>query len=437
MWTVSRALQGVRSIRVWRTQGQCQCRASLYQPRVLLSCTRVMFDSDETQKQSNRTTTLKAEDILQRDSTQQYLQSVISQMESLQGALEHAISAGNAHDIAEKSKLLAQVTTLAEAAEAYTSAQEELASLSSMQEEDPEMRELVKDEMSEVRVRLQEAGAVLLEELIPKDQQDQSNAILEIRAGTGGAEGAIFCSDLFKLYSHWAKRRGWRVQTLDMNYMNSSSSDEGIRDVTASVSGQGVFGSLKHESGVHRVQRVPATESAGRVHTSTATVAVLSQPDEVSVKVQDKDIKIETFRSSGAGGQSVNTTDSAVRLTHIPTGIVVSCQSERSQHQNREAGMKVLRARIHALERERIAQERIDQRRELIGDTPGARSDRIRTYNYPQDRVTDHRIGLRVSLNAVFEGDGLDVLSQALRQEEQRNWLLTTLAEPSSTTNKA
>ena len=228
----------------------------------------------------------------------------------------------------------------------------------------------------------------LLAAMVPRDDADDGSAIVEIRAGTGGTEATLFAKDLYKLYNLLAQQRGWKVQELTSSAADGIGSDNGYKEVTFSINGTDAFGTLKFESGVHRVQRVPVTEAAGRIHTSTATVAVLPQATDVNVSVHERDIKMDTYRSGGAGGQHVNTTDSAVRLTHVPTGIVVAVQSERSQHRNRDVAMKMLRAKVYQQERERAEEQRIQQRRDLIGDTPGSRSERIRTYNYPQDRVT-------------------------------------------------
>ena len=250
--------------------------------------------------------------------------------------------------------------------------------------------------------------------LLPKDAADERSAILEIRAGTGGEEAALFAGDLLRMYQRFAQIHGWTVELL-----SASESDRGgYKEVIATVSGNGVFARLKFESGVHRVQRVPETEAGGRIHTSAATVAVLPEAEEVDIQIDDKDLRIDVFRSSGPGGQSVNTTDSAVRITHLPTGLVVSQQDEKSQHKNKAKAMKILRARLFDLEREKRDAARASDRRSQVGS--GDRSERIRTYNFPQGRVTDHRINLTLhKLDLILAGEGLEELTQALIGEDQ------------------
>jgi peptide chain release factor 1 len=247
--------------------------------------------------------------------------------------------------------------------------------------------------------------------LIPRDENDDKNAILEIRGGTGGTEAALFANDLFRMYARYAERRGWKVEPLSI----SESEGGGLKEVIALVSGEQVFLRLKHERGVHRVQRVPATESQGRIHTSTVTVAVLPEAEEVDIQINPADLRIDVFRSSGPGGQSVNTTDSAVRVTHLPTGVVVQCQDEKSQLKNKTKAMKVLRARLLEAEQERAAGERASERRQQVGT--GGRSEKIRTYNFPQSRITDHRAGVTVhQLEAVLQGDLDGLLDQVHTQ---------------------
>lgn len=283
---------------------------------------------------------------------------------------------------------------------------------------DPEMRELAELECDELSEKVERLTQDVRIGLLPKDEADTNDAILEVRAGTGGDEAALFAGDLFRMYQRYAELRGWKVEIL------SASEGEvgGFKEVIASVSGENVFARLKFESGVHRVQRVPATESGGRIHTSAATVAVLPQAENVDIDVQDSDLRIDTFRASGAGGQHVNTTDSAVRITHIPTGIVVAVQDERSQHKNKARAMQLLRARIYDEERERAASERTEARRLQVGS--GDRSERIRTYNFPQGRVTDHRIGLTLyKLDQIIAGESLDEVIEALILDYQANLL--------------
>lgn len=286
------------------------------------------------------------------------------------------------------------------------------------EEADPDMRVLVADEVATLEGELTEARATLEELLLPDDPNDARDVLLEIRAGTGGDEAALFCGDLLRMYLRFAEQRGWTAELL-----SSSASDlGGYKEVIASVRGRKVFSVLKHESGTHRVQRVPATERQGRIHTSAVTVAVLPEAEEVEVDVQDKDLRIDVYRSQGAGGQHVNTTDSAVRITHLPTGIVVACQDERSQIQNRARAMQILRARLLADAQQRQADERAAERKSQVGT--GDRSGRIRTYNYPQNRVTDHRINLTLrSLDQIMEGD-LGPVVDALVDEERKERLL-------------
>lgn len=273
---------------------------------------------------------------------------------------------------------------------------------------DKEVGELAREEISSL-----EKKQVVLEEklrflLLPKDPNDNKNVFLEIRAGTGGDEAALFAADLFRMYTRYAERNGWKVELRDMNETGIG----GFKEVIAEIQGKNVWSKLKYEGGVHRVQRVPTTEAGGRVHTSTATVAVLAEPDDVEVTVDEKDLRIDTFRAGGKGGQHVNKTDSAVRITHLPTGIVASCQNERSQHQNRLVAMKVLRARLYEIEEKKRQSEISNMRRSMVGS--GDRSEKIRTYNFSQNRITDHRIGLTLyRLDAILDGD-IEELIQAL-----------------------
>jgi peptide chain release factor 1 len=274
-------------------------------------------------------------------------------------------------------------------------------------EKDPEFRELAKAELEELVPQQEEMEEVIKDMLIPKDPNDSKNAILEIRGGTGGDEAAIFAGDLFRMYQRFAEKQGWRLELLD--YMEGSSG--GFKEITAMLSGEDVYGQMKYESGVHRVQRVPATETQGRVHTSAATVAVLPEMEDVEVEVNMNDIRKDTFCSSGPGGQSVNTTYSAIRLTHLPTGLVVQCQDEKSQIKNFEKALKVLRSRLYEIELERHNEQVGAQRKLMVGS--GDRSEKIRTYNYPQSRVTDHRVGLTVyNLSAVMDGDIQQFISE-------------------------
>lgn len=303
----------------------------------------------------------------------------------------------------------------------YLKARDELADAETLLSDpatDPDMRELAEAERDELEESLEALTQDVRIGLLPKDAADSNDAILEVRAGTGGDEAALFAGDLFRMYQRYAELHGWKVEVL------SASEGEvgGYKEIIAAVSGENVFARLKFESGVHRVQRVPATESGGRIHTSAATVAVLPQAEDVDVDIQDSDLRIDTFRASGAGGQHVNTTDSAVRITHMPTGIVVAVQDERSQHKNKARAMQLLRARIYDEERERAASERTEARRLQVGS--GDRSERIRTYNFPQGRVTDHRIGLTLyKLEQIISGEALDEVIDALIMDYQASLL--------------
>ncbi len=278
---------------------------------------------------------------------------------------------------------------------------------------DPEIRALAEEEAQIIRDALPLAERALALKLLPRDAADDRSAMLEVRAGTGGDEAALFAGDLFRMYQRYAETRGWKVEQISA----SDADVGGFKEVVASVTGRGVFARLKFESGVHRVQRVPATESGGRIHTSAATVAVLPEAEDVDVQINDADLRIDVYRSSGPGGQSVNTTDSAVRITHLPTGLVVIQQDEKSQHKNKAKALKVLRTRLYELERSRLDDERSGARRAMVGS--GDRSERIRTYNFPQGRVTDHRINLTLHrLPEILEG-AMDELIGALISEDE------------------
>ncbi len=279
---------------------------------------------------------------------------------------------------------------------------------------DPEMRALAEEEFHDLKARLTTLDREVKVALLPKDEADEKSAILEVRAGTGGDEAALFAAELFRMYQRYAELHGWKFELLDV----ADTGLGGVKEASASINGRGVFARLKFESGVHRVQRVPETESSGRIHTSAATVAVLPEAEEVDIHIEEKDLRIDVFRSSGPGGQSVNTTDSAVRITHLPTGIVVQQQDEKSQHKNKAKALKILRARIYDAERQRQDDARAKSRKSQVGS--GDRSERIRTYNFPQGRVTDHRINLTLyKIDRVLAGEALDELVEALISEDE------------------
>jgi peptide chain release factor 1 len=339
----------------------------------------------------------------------QRLEQILARRDELQALLATAAPAeypGLAREYAGLEPVVAEI-------EGYRRARREAADLAAMLD-DPEMRALAEDELREVQARLPELERRVRLMLLPKDIADEKNAILEIRAGTGGDEAALFAGDLFQMYQRYADLRGWRLEVISL----SESDLGGVREVVAGVSGQGVFARLKYEAGVHRVQRVPATETQGRIHTSAATVAVLPEAEEVDVAIDERDLRIDVFRASGAGGQHVNRTESAVRITHLPTGLAVAIQEEKSQHKNKARAMKLLRSRLFEREREAREAERSASRRGQVGS--GDRSERIRTYNFPQNRVTDHRINLTLyKLEQVMAGQALDEIIEALINEEQ------------------
>ena len=346
------------------------------------------------------------------------LNRVLSRYDELQ-ALMSAEEAPAADEIARLSKEFSDLTPVVKAVNELKSARDEAFDLAVMveAEEDVELRELADVELQELKDRVPELERQVQLMLLPKDEVDSKNAILEVRAGTGGDEAALFAADLFRMYQRYAETRGWKFELMSANEIGIG----GYKEIIASVSGKDVFLRLKFESGVHRVQRVPVTESGGRIHTSAATVAVMPEAEEVDVHVDEKDLRIDVFRASGPGGQSVNTTDSAVRITHIPTGIVVSQQDEKSQHKNKAKAMRVLRARLYEAERAAKDAERAEARRSQVGS--GDRSERIRTYNFPERRVTDHRINLTLhQLDKMLDGD-LDEVVDALLMDDQARQL--------------
>ena len=320
-------------------------------------------------------------------------------------------------EFAALSKEYADLTPIVEVGRDIQQKRVEMGDLAEMiadTDTDADMRAMAEEEFRDLKDILPGLEHDIQILLLPKDAADEKSAILEIRAGTGGDEAALFAGDLFRMYQRLADVNGWKVEMISSN----DSSVGGFKEVVASVNGKGVFSRLKYESGVHRVQRIPETESGGRIHTSAATVAVLPEAEEVDVDIDEKDLRIDVYRASGAGGQHVNKTESAVRITHIPSGVVVAQQDESSQHKNKAKAMTILRARSYEAERERLAAERSDSRKSQVGS--GDRSERIRTYNFPQNRITDHRINLTIhKLDQIMQGDGLDEIINALAAEEQ------------------
>ena len=348
-------------------------------------------------------------------SLEENLDRVLARHQELQDLMASA-EPPSPEEFARLSKEFSDLTPVVEAIGELRRAKDETADLASLiaePETDAEMKEMAEEEFSQLREKVPELEEKLQVMLLPKDLADDKNAILEIRAGTGGDEAGLFAANLFRMYQRYAENRKWKFELLSLNETGIG----GYKEAIASISGPGVFARLKFESGVHRVQRVPETESSGRIHTSAATVAVMPEAEEVDIKVEEKDLRIDVFRASGPGGQSVNTTDSAVRITHLPSGIVVSQQDEKSQHKNKAKAMKVLRARLYEAERQKAAAERAETRKSQIGS--GDRSERIRTYNYPERRVTDHRIGLTLhKLDRMMDGD-LDEVIDALTADDQ------------------
>jgi peptide chain release factor 1 len=349
-----------------------------------------------------------------------HLEQLVRRHAELRDALGGSGLAGA--DVARLSKEYSGLSPVVDGIEALRRAREEFAALVDMAQssEDAELKALAEDELQILRGQLPALEQQVKLALLPHDADDERNAILEIRAGTGGDEAALFAAELFRMYQRYAGLRGWRFEILDL----SETGLGGFKEATASISGRDVFARLKFESGVHRVQRVPETEASGRIHTSAATVAVLPEAEEVDVRIDDKDLRIDVFRSSGPGGQSVNTTDSAVRITHLPTGLVVIQQDEKSQHKNKARALKVLRSRLYEMERQARDSARAAQRKSQVGS--GDRSERIRTYNFPQGRVTDHRINLTLyKIDKVMTGEALDEIIDAIRAEDQAARLAT------------
>ncbi len=350
-------------------------------------------------------------------------QKTIEELINKHSILEKDLSSGSIDKkkFAEKSKEYSDLNEIIDDAKKYIlfeNDKNELKKILEDQNSDNELKKLAENELNELILTHEKNEKKLKLFLLPKDEADKKNAIIEIRAGTGGLEASLFAADLFKMYEKVSHKKKWLLEIISI----SRSEAGGLKEVIASIKGLNIYSTLKYESGVHRVQRVPDTETQGRVHTSAATVAVLPEAEEVDLKINDTDLRIDVFRAGGPGGQSVNTTDSAVRITHIPTGLTVSQQDEKSQHKNKAKGMKILRSRLYELERSRIEQERSKDRKSKIGT--GDRSERIRTYNFPQGRVTDHRINLTLhKLTEFLEGEAFDDMIESLTLQAQEESL--------------
>lgn len=360
-----------------------------------------------------------------KESIARRLDQLVERHEEISALLADPATIGDQKQFRNLSREYAEIEPVVETYREYRQVKENMAEAEALQNDgDPDMREMAEDELRRGRARLEELETSLQTLMLPRDPNERNNAYLEIRAGAGGDEAALFAGDLFRMYSRYAENQGWRVSVLSQ----SPGEHGGYKELIALVEGEGVYGQLRFESGGHRVQRVPETESQGRIHTSACTVAVLPEVDEPEDVTLDKnDLRVDTFRSSGAGGQHVNTTDSAIRITHLPTGLVVECQEGRSQHKNRDRAMSFLQSRLQQMEQDRRAAEEADTRRNLVGS--GDRSERIRTYNFPQGRVTDHRINLTLyRLDEVIQGNLREVIG-ALQQEHQADQLATLGAE--------
>ncbi len=359
-----------------------------------------------------------------KESVYQKLEILVERFEEVQALLSDPDVISNQDKFRALSKELAQLEGITKTFGEFKGAEDDFAMAQDMlKDDDPDMREMAQEEYKTAKATIETLEQELQILLLPKDPRDDNNCFLEIRAGAGGDEAAIFAGDLYRMYTRYAEKKGWRVEVITMN----ESDQGGYKEIIVKMAGESVYGEMKYESGGHRVQRVPETESQGRVHTSAVTVVVMPEiPESEAIEINKADLKVDTFRASGAGGQHVNKTDSAIRLTHIPTGVVVECQDQRSQHKNRAQAMSMLQARLQAAEDEKRRSEEESSRRSLVAS--GDRSERIRTYNYPQGRMSDHRINLTLyRLNEVIEGN-LQLVLEPIIQENQAD-LLAALAE--------
>ena len=345
------------------------------------------------------------------------LKGIKERYEQITALLSDPAVIGDQNRYRELSKEQAGLTDIVNAYDEYMAADAEIESCKAMLEEadDAAMREMIHEELNELSAKEHELSEQLKVMLLPKDPNDDKDVIIEVRAGTGGEEAALFGADLLRMYTRYAERHGYKAELMNENYTEKG----GVKEVVLSLQGKGAYSRMKFESGVHRVQRVPETESQGRIHTSAATVAVLPEAEDVEVEINPNDLQIDTYRSGGAGGQHVNKTESAIRITHIPTGLVVQCQDERSQHKNRDKAMRVLKSRLLELYQSKAAEAEADERKSQVGS--GDRSERIRTYNFPQSRVTDHRIGLTLyKLEAFLDGDMDEIIDALILAERTR-----------------